>query len=55
MVFSPFMAMLQLNFTQSDIEKIYKKLDVHFENMDYVIENALEIVEKYEKQIFSKN
>ena len=45
--------MLRLDYTNKNIDEIYKKLDFHFETMDGVIKNALEVVEKYENQIES--
>ena len=45
--------MLRLNSTNMDIDEIYRKLDIHLDTMDGVINNALEVVEKYENQIES--
>ena len=52
-VFYPNLPMLRLNYANREIDEIYKKLDIHFENMDDVIMNALEVIEKYENQIES--
>jgi hypothetical protein len=43
--------MLRLNYSNSDIDEISKKLDDEFENIENIIENAFEIIEEYEKQI----
>jgi len=46
-------SVLQLNYTNGDIDVLSKKMDDEFETMESVIKNALEIVEEYEKQIES--
>ena len=51
--FCPNLPMLRLDYTNKNIDEIYKKLDFHFETMDSVINNALEVIEKYENQIES--
>ena len=46
-------SMLRLNYTNGNIDDLTKELDDEFETMESVIQNALEIVEEYEKQIES--
>jgi hypothetical protein len=46
-------SMLQLNYTNSDVDDLSEKMDNEFETMESIIKSALEIVDEYEKQIES--
>lgn len=51
MQFSPSIFMLRMNHANDNLESFFEKADEEFETLESVINNALKIIDVYEKQI----